>query len=304
MVCRRRDLSKSIYFAETIEESTITTIPTLCKPLEIEDNIFVKLERVINASKYLSPLQNNLMDMTDTFRSDVVRSDHRYFKEIECEPSEIPRKRRRKEALLDKLPGLKTLRYFDLLLIERVKPVKAPPGRLVKTRQPPKVVTSKARSVERQTTMRLQEPRQQRRTESENREVPKIAIVKTEVEKERARRTPDSKPIRKFRVLDDDVNEGLGIYKVTSHGSGLKLRMQRKRTYSDSSSMNSEQFDESGESDGLANESDGPVIESDGLSIESDSGSVSRDSPVAHVEMTSYSSRSRRIQRRRCPCCR
>lgn len=264
----------------------------------------MKLERVINASKYLSPLQNSLMDMTDSFRSDVVRSDHRYFKEIECDPSEIPRKRRRKEALLDKLPGLKTLRYFDLLLIERIKPVKAPPGRVVKTRQPPKVVASKARSEERQTTVRLQEPKQQRRIESENREVTKIAVVKTEEEKERARRATDSKPIRKFRVLDDDVNGGLGIYKVTSQGSGLKLRMQRKRTYSNSSSVNSEQYDDSGESDGLANESDGPVNESDGLSNDSDAYSVSRDSPVAHVEITSYSSRSRRIQRRRCPCCR
>ena len=111
----------------------------------------------------------------------------------------------------------------------------------------------------------------------------------------------DSKTAREYIV--ENVNEKdtvqkedhpkvipFAIYKVTSHGSGLKLRMQRKRTFSDGSSVNSEQYDEN--------------WDSDQTSTESTDSSSSREPSTPNSTKKWYSSRSRRIPRRQCPCCR
>ena len=266
-------------------------MPSLCKPFELEENIFARLERVINASKYLCPLNTELNFAVDgPFNGEATtNNDHRYFKEIESDPCEIPRKRRKKEALLEELPGLKTLKYFDLLLIDRVKPVKAPTVKPAKSRSKVKVDPVGGKPV----TERVKYDRRIKRTDKTvSVSTGRLAmdVLKNRKEKEIVLgASRDTKRSARIRVHDVEIGDGLGIYKVTSHGSGLKIRMQRKRTLSNDSSVNSEQFEDSCDSDVPSTES-------------SDSFSSSQDSSVKHVEK--YSSRSRRIQRRRCPCCR
>ena len=220
----------------------------------------------------MRPVQNGVICNGDF----SAFTDHRYFKEIDSDPYEIPRKRRRKDAILDKLPGLKTLKYYDLLLIDRVKHVK--PVLTKQAKNKPKVGS---KLVERSTNCRDDKSQNSRKE-----------TRKPLDEEDSVLREDKTKSHDKIRLRDVDMNESipLAIYKVTSHGSGLKLRMRRKRTSSDGSSVNSEQFDES--------------WDSDAPSTESSDNSSCRESSTASTEKNSYSSRTRRISQKRCPCCR
>lgn len=245
-----------IFFSDvSVEHKPTSMMSSPSKPVESEDNIFSKLERLITTSKCI------------TF------SDHRYLKELDCEPCEVPRKKRKKEAILDKLPFLEKLKYFDLLLIDRVKPIKA---------MLPKQAKGKTR-----VTKLVERSSNCHDTVADRKTTHKSASDKNSI-----LRTDETSAHKKLRLHDVDTGENipLAIYKVTSHGSGLKLRMQRKRTSSDGSSVNSEQYDDS--------------WDSDAPSTESSDGSSCRETSTANSEVNSYSSRSRRILRRRCPCCR
>jgi len=243
-----------------VPASHATPAPPLHKPFEIEDNIFTKLDSVFNSSKYIYSIPSDDLDKSN-FDTGAI-ADSRPIQSAGSETGDIPRKRRKKEAIFDRLPLLRTLKYRDLLFIDRVRSPKAMLQRQAKNK--PKV--------DRKLVGRM----------SDNREL-------------------DSKTAREYIV--ENVNEKdtvqkedhpkvipFAIYKVTSHGSGLKLRMQRKRTFSDGSSVNSEQYDEN--------------WDSDQTSTESTDSSSSREPSTPNSTKTWYSSRSRRIPRRQCPCCR
>ena len=250
----------------------------MCKPLDIADNIFAKLERVINASKYICSVPSNVIRNGDNspFDSGAVKG-RGYIRDNDNDNDycDIPRKRRKKEAILDKLPYLRRLKYFDLLLIDRVKSAKA-----LLPKQAKNKVKADSKLVEITSNCHELESKPSRKHITARDE--KDLVVKEDQPKANVR----------VRVHDVAVSKSipLAIYKVTSHGSGLKLRMQRKRTSSDGSSENSEQYDDN--------------WDSDPTSTESSDSSSSRESSTASSEKNWYSSRSRRIPRRRCPCCR
>lgn len=228
--------------------------PRLVPSYEIEDNIFVKLERVLHSTTCLLPGDNH--NKTNRIKRSEISENNNVLKptksEIYSEGSfdsyEIPRKRRKKEALLEQIPCLKSLRYVDLLLIDRDKPSKQP--------------------------VRVKD---QRKTSS------KIKIVKTGTRPVYKTNPNLHGKVREEQPAEEKLPAELCVYKVTSNGSGLKLRVQRKRTLSNESCVNSDQSDNS-------------------ISGETDLQLPSQRSHV--VEKNVYSSRSRRIQKRKCPCCR
>ena len=269
--------SEFSFLAIVPERHIAPPAPSLSKPFEIGDNIFVKLERVISASKYICSVPNGAIANGKSlpFANGAI-NEHRYIKSIgNFETYDVPRKRRRKEAILDKLPHLRTLKYFDLLLIDRVKSPKALLSKQVKPKAKvdPKHAEGSANGRE------LESKTSRKRS------------IKALEEKDSIL-NDESKTNGRVQIRDVNVRESipLAIYKVTSHGSGLKMRMQRKRTSSDGSTANSEQYDDS--------------WDSDPTSTESSDSSSSRESSTASSEKSWYSSRSRRIPRRRCPCCR
>lgn len=235
-------------------------MPALCRSFETEDNIFVKLERIFHTNKY-APF-----------------SDHKYPKEIDSDSCEIPRKKRKREALLEKLPCLRSLKYVELLLTDRIKPVKP-----ILPKQPKTKTTKAAMKLveERSSNYRYVDPENQRKRARKTRNEGDSVI----------RTSDDLQANGQVRLRSLDVSIPLAIYQVTSHGSGLKLRMQRKRTTSDGSSVNSEQYDDSCDSDAPSNDS-------------SSDNSSCRETSETKPEKDLFSSRSRRILRRRCPCCR
>ena len=262
-----------------LPERHATPAQSPCKPLDIGDNIFakLKLERVLSASKYICSLPTNVIRNGDSspFGSGVAKG-HACIRDSDNDNCDLPRKRRKKEAILDRLPHLRRLKYFDLLLIDRVKSSKA-----LLPKQAKNKAKADSKLVEITSNCHELEPKTARKH-----------IITAAGEMDLV--VNEDQPKRDVRVQMRDVAVSdsipLAIYKVTSHGSGLKLRMQRKRTSSDGSSVNSEQYDDNWDSDPTATES-------------SDSSS-SRESSTASSEKNWYSSRSRRIPRRRCPCCR
>eukprot|EP00794_Sanderia_malayensis_P018186 gene18186-20000_t len=258
-------------------DNVFMATPALRKPLEFDDNIFVKLERVVDQSKYLQAFNNDSRPgfregKCDNFTSngnEAVGAEFNDACRVDFGPCELPRKRRKGDAMLEKLPFLKSLPYFDLFLIDRMKTVKSAHAQHKAIRQRQRTTKpSKVKVMREQAITRGQ------------------VVVKL--------------PSSNLNNNNNDVakeDSDLCVYSVTSHGSGLKLKMQRRRTLSNETCVNSDLSD---------NSVTGELDEKKSMTTASTlAGHLHQQQQQQSKETSnhSYSSRSRRIQKRKCPCC-